>query len=165
MKSWLHDLGDNGVVKYLTAVFPSMTAWGIRAPVDKKSTGFCLLEEERDGQVLVCPSGVKDLARLARFRDVIGDGWRCRIPAPVRRRSACKDAGHHVKGQWNLRETDPYVQQLLKFTKATHIRQNLIKIHWLQIRDSFRSVKINFQVRAGVPRIAVECAWRGKVAA
>lgn len=158
MKSWLHDLGDDGAVKYLAAVVPSMTAWGRGAPVDKKSTSFCLLEEERDGQVLICHSSVRDLTRRPRVRRVIGDRWRWRIPAPVGWRSACKDAGHHVKGQWNLRETDPYVQKLLKFTKATHSRQNLIEIHWLQTRDSFRSVQINFQVQAGVPRIAVECA-------
>lgn len=46
------------------------------------------------------------------------------------RRGAGEDAHHHVEGEEDLRQTNPYVENFLISTEAADGREDLVEIHF-----------------------------------
>lgn len=123
-------LCDSGAVENLPAVDPSVDARDALRPVAMqlcvRGEAGGVREAEVHGDSLI------PVTRVGVF------------PAPVWRRGSGEDAHHHVEGEEDLRQTNPYVQNLLVLAETSDGSEDLVEIHYLKgglKSGCFRAVK------------------------
>lgn len=131
-------LCDGAALKHLTAVDPSAATRDALCPIARRQR----VRGEAGG------------VREAEVEGLIPGSCAEAVPALVWRRGSGEDAHHHVEGEQDLRQTDPYVQDLLVFAETSYGREDLIEIHCLLVGFSEWMV-VEAELETGFP------TWRG----